>query len=74
MFVWMKNGGHIWKEHTSNYTYPFDNSLLMHTESRAHIVYYSNFCGKFMDVNSAMVPQADILPLTQNIGNWDIKN
>ena len=38
----------------------------MYTESCAHTVYDSYLFGKFMDVNSAVVSQADILPLTQN--------
>ena len=46
----------------------------MYTGSCAHIVDYSCLCDKFMGVDSAVVPQADILLLKQNIGNWDTEN
>ena len=46
----------------------------MHTESCAHIVYCSCLCGKLMDVSSAVVSQADIFPLKQNISNWITEN
>ena len=31
-------------------------------------------CGKFMVVWSAVVSQADIVPLTQNFSNWNTEN
>ena len=46
----------------------------MHTESRAHLVYYSCICGKFMVVYSAVVSQADIVPLIQNFRNCNTEN
>ena len=38
------------------------------------MVYHSCLCGKFMDVDSAVVTQADMLLLKQNFGNWDTEN
>ena len=46
----------------------------MQTESRAHLVYYNCLCGKFMAVYSAVVSQADIVPLTQNFSNYSTDN
>ena len=40
----------------------------------AHLVYYSCLYGKFMDVYSAVVSQADIVPLIQNFSNWNTEN
>ena len=70
----LHSGGHIWKEHPSNYKCPSHNCSLMFIVSYAHIVYYSCIFGEFTDIDSAVVYQADMLLLTQNIGNWDIEN
>ena len=68
----MQNGPHIWKEHPSNYKYQHHICLLVQTESRAHLVYYSYLCGKLMVVYPAVVSQADIVPLTQTFSEWTI--
>ena len=46
----------------------------MDIENHAHLEYYTCLCGKFMDVYSAVMSQADIVPLIQNFSNWNTGN